>query len=236
MYKNNVKSISDDAIKDGNAYKHLKSNIDRVFGEREEIGLVDRPSIQVRRVNQQTDKFSYEVLFDLSMRVGRDLLDNRTDLDGKYIVGNAKILDMKCIATFVPKFNVNGEMQYDATYSIVPDSSDSSHKVEFSQIVCFHDGQPRSKFVEQWLPVSIKIPSGISHAKTGIVEDDLAGELVSSAIVEMFNNASNLVPLMVAVNNEVDGDVQVLVEMAKNKGLASEIWDIQQEIPPSIDP
>ena len=235
VYKNNIKSISDDAIKDGNAYKHLKSNIDRVFGEREEIGLVDRPSIQVRRVNQ-TDKFSYEVLFDLSMRVGRDLLDNRTDLDGKYIVGNAKILDMKCIATFVPKFNVNGEMQYDATYSIVPDSSDSSHKVEFSQIVCFHDGQPRSKFVEQWLPVSIRIPPGISHVKTGIVEDDLAGELVSSAIVEMFNNASNLVPLMVAVNNEVDGDVQVLVEMAKNKGLASEIWDIQQEIPPSIDP
>lgn len=108
-------------------YQYLNGLINGLFKGKESITLLDKPSISVKRVNN-VDQFSYEVYFDLNLRVNKSLMKNN-DYNGKYIIGNAIVKDLRGIVILTPSFNETSEMTYTVQYRI---PKTTNNKVEYT--------------------------------------------------------------------------------------------------------
>lgn len=84
-------------------FEYLHGKVQDVFSDKDASTLVYEPSIHVSRNSQRKDEFTYEVLFDLALRLKRSSAEGVPD--GMFIVGNPTIHDLKCSATFVPSFS-----------------------------------------------------------------------------------------------------------------------------------
>ena len=101
----------------GNIYDGVLRTINDVFGENEVLTLVDKPSILVKRIDEE-DVFSYDIYFDLNLRSSKNVIDKIHD--GRFIVLNAIVKDAHCHIDITPKFNgESNPMTYDVAYSIV---------------------------------------------------------------------------------------------------------------------
>ena len=60
VYKNNILDIDTSNMSVGNVYDYLSEHITDAFGQKSYIFTADRPSIEVRRIDQ-VDTFTYTV-------------------------------------------------------------------------------------------------------------------------------------------------------------------------------
>ncbi len=105
MYAGNGYEIDDSKMHLGNVYGHILSNISNAFKdsagvEKNTLLIVEEPSIVVTRVDGK-DRFTYTVYFAMYLNTRKNLLTkisstNPSSFDGKYIIGNAVVRDVKC--------------------------------------------------------------------------------------------------------------------------------------------
>ena len=101
----------------GNIYDGVVRTINDAFGENEVLTRFDKPSILVKRIDEE-DVFSYDIYFDLNLRSSKNVIDNTHE--GGFIVLNSIVKDVHCHIDIVPKFNgESNPMTYDVVFSIV---------------------------------------------------------------------------------------------------------------------
>ena len=146
VYKNNLEDIQDSSLFQGNLYRTLQSNINSVFGNSNQVCMVDRRSIQIVKDTPASGdcSFSYTVYFDADLRLTSYAGLFATDDKNKYVIGHCAIKGIESKFTFVPKFN-GGNVVYDLTYSI----SGKNYDFVYDQIIYVdNNGQMGKKAIE----------------------------------------------------------------------------------------
>ena len=192
IYKNNLVELDDTNLKRGFVYQYLASKINATFGDKTNILVVDSPSIEVRRITREqadVDTFKYDVLMNLHLMQNKDLMKqmlkgDRTEYEKKFILGNAIVHDMHCIATFTPKYVPDtGTMTYDATYEV----KSGYHDVTYNQIIYNLDGKTKHKTISPEGKVTLNLD--MSAFRTGHSDQALASitkELLQDNIEGIF--------------------------------------------------
>lgn len=229
IYKNNLVELDDTNLKQGFVYQHLASKINETFGDKTNILVVDSPSIEVRRVSQ-VDTFKYDVLMNLHLMQNKDLMKqmfkgNKTEYEKKFILGNAIVHDMHCIATFTPKYDPNtGTMTYDATYEV----KSGNHDVTYNQIIYNLDGKTKHKTISPSGKVTLNLDmsafrSGHSdQALTSITKELLQDNIDGIFTYERYSE------LFKYINNHILSGTREIVDnnIVNNPGKANDIWEL----------
>lgn len=139
VYKNNLKEIDESNIANGKLYKHLNGKIDDAFGKDTSILVVDSPSIEVKRVSS-VDTFTYVVWMDVHIRQNKNWMQDNGE-DGKFVIANAKIEDVRCLVQFTPIYDGSKDrdnMTYDVLYSV---DTTQPYTAKYNQIIYKRDGK-----------------------------------------------------------------------------------------------
>ena len=82
--------------------------------------MSSEPIFNVKREND-VDKFTYDVYFDLGIRVKKDVLNGfaaNSEYERKYVIGNAVVKNLQCTVEFVPALSSSNKVVYDVKYKI----------------------------------------------------------------------------------------------------------------------
>ena len=177
VYKNSLEDIQDSLLFQGNLYRTLQSHINSVFGNRNQVCVVDRRSIQIVKDAPASGdcSFSYTVYFDADLRLTpyAGLFDT-TDKN-RYVIGHCVIKGIESKFTFVPKFNGDSVL-YDLTYSITGKSYDSVH----DQIIYVDDnGKTGIKAIEPKKGI-VRLDSWSSSGGSNLVNSGITEERPSN--------------------------------------------------------
>lgn len=116
------------------------------------------------------DTFTYNVLMDVHILQNKDWMENASgNHEGKYVIANATIHDMRCSVTFTPKYNsTNGKMTYDVTYAVDKGTASNKYTVTYNQIVYKWNGKTKNKTIssEQSIELHFSGVSGLNLTRT----------------------------------------------------------------------
>lgn len=82
------------------------------------------------------DTFSYEAMFNLHLMQNKNLMkENIGSYEGKWIVGDITIRNLRCSVTFTPKYTPKsgsnpGFMEYSVTYNVRGETADGKCDVD----------------------------------------------------------------------------------------------------------
>lgn len=129
--------IDSSKVEGKNLHGCLKSKIDATFtGTTSSISIVNSPTFNVQRSNQDT--FTYSVVFDLDLQAKKSGVSGLSD--GEYTIGNAKVKDLVCDVVFTPTFSFNEGMKYDVQYIV---RGEQNYQAEYDQIIYQLNGKKR---------------------------------------------------------------------------------------------
>ena len=97
--------------------------------------MADGPSIEVKRVSS-VDTFTYVVWMDVHIRQNKNWMGENGG-DGKFVIANARIEDVKCLVEFTPKYN-GSTMTYDVLYSV---DTSRVYSAKYNQIIYKRNGK-----------------------------------------------------------------------------------------------
>lgn len=234
VYKNNILDIDTSNMSVGNVYDYLSGHITDAFGQKSYIFTADRPSIEVRRIDQ-VDTFTYTVWMDVRIFQDKTWLKNNYEYDKQYVLANAVVKDMVCNVKFTPRFDYGqGGMEYDVLYSV---DISRPYDVRYNQIVYrYNDKTKYITIPERELKVSF---SGINlkHSRSEVI-DQITTEILSKYVEsvftyddysKMFVHINNCIYDIIPKRNEViDNSVM------DNPGMENDIWPLNTPwvIPP----
>jgi hypothetical protein len=149
VFKNSLVELNKSNATSGNIYQYLLWKMTNVFADKNQVTLVDEPSIQVTRVEEQEDVFAYNVYMDVHLVQNKEWMQKHAQ-DGKYVIANATVKDMKCSVEFTPKYDdFNGNITYDVVYSVDPGSSSKEYVAKYNQIAYSLDGKIKQRTVSE---------------------------------------------------------------------------------------
>lgn len=197
VFKNGIRDVVDDGMSKGRLYGQLKSIVDKTFVDDSNkplssIVLVDKPSLIVRRADW-VDSFTYEVVVDVNMHLGKEALDEKitdSSLEKKYLISNPTILGLKCYVKIVPKFtyspdNNSEALTYDVQYGYY---GMANAKVVYDQIWYVLDGKVRQKFIPQDNVTIDSISASAPIIHTSRTLPNLTNETIETHLEELFSN------------------------------------------------
>lgn len=197
VFKNNIQTLDDIDLSQGHLCTALNGCIDSAFGgANNTVDLLYQPSITAMRISS-VDRFTYEVKFDLSLSVNRNLVDSNTFGEKKYIVGNAVVKDILCQVTFTPKFSYSDDspqMKYDVEYRI----AGGNYKATYGKILYVYNGKVRSKNISGSRSYNINV-EGISNGDPGKALSEISTEIVVNKLLGMLTSG-NINPIVSALN------------------------------------
>jgi hypothetical protein len=143
VFKNNLTDIDISNMASGNLYKYLQGKIANAFGGDTSISLVNSPSIDVKRIDDSVDTFTYNVLVDVHLVQDKGWMSKNRSDNNKYVIANATVKDMLCSVIFTPKLawsGTSGTLTYDVKYSI---DTTKPYSVKYNQIVYNYNGKTK---------------------------------------------------------------------------------------------
>lgn len=227
VYKNNILDIDTSNMSVGNVYDYLSGHITDAFGKKSYIFTADRPSIEVRRIDQ-VDTFTYTVWMDVRIFQDKTWLKNNYEYDKQYVLANAVVKDMVCNVKFTPRFDYGqGGMTYDVLYSV---DISRQYDVRYNQIVYRHND--KTKYItipERELKVSF---SGISleHSRSEVI-DQINTEILSKYVESVFTY-DDYSKMFVHINNCIYDTIPKRNEtidsaVINNPGMENDIWPLK---------
>ena len=227
VYKNNILDIDTSNMSVGNVYYYLSRHITDAFGQKSYIFTADRPSIEVRRIDQ-VDTFTYTVLMDVRIFQDKTWLKNNYEYDKQYVLANAVVKDMVCNVKFTPRFDYGqGGMTYDVLYSV---DISRQYDVRYNQIVYRHNDKTKYMTIpERELKVSF---SGISlkHSSSEVI-DQINTEILSKYMESVFTY-DDYSKMFVHINNCIYDTIPKRNEtidsaVINNPGMENDIWPLK---------
>lgn len=236
VFKNHLNEVDSSHMQNGKIWNYMNNKVNSTFDNNGSIKLVDSPSILVKRIGN-VDNFTYKVNIDLAIRAPKNLLKGHDEYETKYIIGNAIIKDLECEVTFVPKFNVLGNMTYNVTYKV---NGKTNAIAEYNQIIYNYLNKTKTKFLDsKYVTVDVNGTSKtydngreISNLTTEVIIDFIQQQSSKLFTDDYVNN------LYKEINNKINKSEkeQISIKTIKNQKYEDGIWGFRIDNGKFIDP